>query len=172
MAEQPSLDVAAFNLGTLLTSLGRLSEATEAFQEAVRLDPSLAEALASLLQIRTTGSVVTAVRILGSPLATLPVRYRGPDAVQLTVDTRVPQPGVVFVNVPPRASVRILEPDDTLVRALQAQEGPALMWDLRTETGGPIPDGLYHVLVRGQDASGRPLAPQRFSFGVVHLRRS
>jgi Flp pilus assembly protein TadD len=171
LAEHPSLDVAAFNFGTLLTGVGRLTEATELFRHAVSLNPALAEGLAPLLQVRTTGNLITGVRILGSPLEAMPVRYRGPDAVRLTVATRV-EPGVLFVNVPPRSSVRILEPDGTVVRALQAGDSPTLVWNLMTEAGDPIGGGFYHVQVRGQGRSGRPAAPQRFSFGVVRLRGS
>ncbi len=162
LTEHPSLALAEFNLGTLLTELDRLGEASEAFQQAVHLDPSLGEALAPLLEIRTTGTVVTAVRVMGSPLETLPVRDRGPESVKLTVDPRGPAAGVLFVNVPARASVRILEADGTPVRALRAREGTSLSWDLLTQAGNPIPSGLYRVQVQ---------AAQRFSFGVVRLRR-
>jgi tetratricopeptide (TPR) repeat protein len=170
LTERPSLAVAAFNLGTLLTGRGRLAEAAEVFQAAVRLNPSLAEALAPLVHVRTKGNVVTGVRILGSPLATLPVRYRGPNAVQLTVNTMGGEPGILFVNVPPRASVRILEPDGTLVRALAAPDGRTWIWDLLTETGNPIAGGLYDVQVGATDAAGQPVVPQRFSVGVVRVR--
>lgn len=170
LSERPSLTVAAFNLGTLLTGMGRLSDASDAFREAVRLDPSLAEALAPLLQIRTIGSVVTGVRALGSPLETLPVRYRRPEAPQLRVSGRATEPGIEFVSLPPRALVRILEPDGTLVRVFPSQEGTSLAWDLLTDAGHPIAGGLYRVEVRGQEASGRLSAPQRFFFGVVRLR--
>ena len=167
LAERPSLVAAAFNLGTLLTEQGRLAEAAEAFRGAVRLDPSLAEALVTLFQIRAPGNTVTGARILGSPLATLPVRDRGPDAARLTLGGRAAEPGALFVNVPRGASVRVLMPDGTLVRDLPPQEGRTRAWDLLTWTGTPVASGLYQVHVRGTDASGRPLVLQRFSFGVV-----
>lgn len=170
LAEQPSLDVPAFNLGTLLTERGRFGEAGEAFEQAVRLNPSLGEALASLLEIRTSGTVVVGVRMLGWPLATFPVRGRGPEGVRLTVGTAGGVSGLLFVNLPPRASVRILEPDGSLIRAWSTRGEPALAWDLLTEAGHPIASGLYHVQVQGPDASGRPIAPQRFPLGVVRLR--
>lgn len=169
LAERPSLDVAAFNLGTLLTGRGRLGQAREAFQRAVRFNPSLAEALAPLLYVRTAGGVVTGVRVLGSPIASLPVRYRGPEAVQVSVDPMVAQAGIMFVNVRPGASVRIVEPDGTLVRALTAPEGQRLLWDLLSAAGRPITGGLHYVEVRAQDASGRSVPPQRFALGIVRV---
>ncbi|MEJ2370618.1 MAG: tetratricopeptide repeat protein [Gemmatimonadales bacterium] len=171
LAERPSLDIAAFNLGTLLTEEGSLAEAAEAFRQAVLLDPLLAEALEPLVWIRATGTRVTDLRILGSPLPVVPRRERGPDAVRLTLAARAPEPAVQFVNVPGRASVRIQRPDGTLVRVLPAQGGPTLQWDLLTKEGTPLRSGPYHVQVRGEDASGRPLAPQDFSFGVVRSLR-
>ena len=171
LVENPSLAVAAFNFGTLLTEQGRLEEAGTAFHQAVRLDPSLAEALAPLLHIRTTDTLVTDLRIMGSPLTTMPVRDRGPNAVRLTVAAGAAEPSVLFVNLPHGASVRVLRPDGTLVRELPAQEGPTRLWDLLTDAGNPIPSGLYHVRVRADDASSRSVARQRFSFGVVRSRR-
>lgn len=170
LAEQPGLAVAWFNLGTLLAEARRLDESSDAFQKAVRLDPSLAQALSPLLEIRTTGKVVTGVRSLGSPLASLPVRERGPRAVQLSIVTEGRGPAVRFLNVPPRGVVQILKPDGTLVRALPTGDGWALSWDLLTEAGNPIAGGLYRARVQGRDASGRPLSPQLFYFGVVRQR--
>jgi tetratricopeptide (TPR) repeat protein len=170
LAEQPSLAVARFNLGTLLTEEGRLREASEAFREAVHRDPLLAEALSRLLEIRTTGKVVSGVRGLGSPLATLPVRARNPRAVQMTLATEAARPGVRFLNVPARGLVQIVKPNGTLVRALPTGEGWALSWDLLTETGNPIAGGLYRARVQGRDASGRPVAPQLLYFAVVRHR--
>ena len=172
LAERPSLDVAAFNLGTLLAEMGRLTEASEVFGSALRLDPSLGEAISTLVLLRTAGSAVGGVRMLGSPLGTLPVRGRGRNAVQLTVRPDDTEPVVLFVNVPARASVRVVEPDGALVRAWGATDGPILTWDLKTRAGVPVDGGLYHVEVRAQDTSGQPLEPQRFSFGVVRQRDS
>ncbi|MGH7540479.1 MAG: tetratricopeptide repeat protein [Gemmatimonadota bacterium] len=169
LTERPSLAVAAFNLGTLLTGLGRLGEAAESFERAVRLDPSLGEAVAALLQVRTRGTIVTDVRLLGSPLATLPVRDRGRAAIGLRVAREAAEPAVGFVNVPPGASVRVLEPDGALVRALPVADGPDGTWDLRTATGDPIAGGLYQVHVQGADATGRPSTPRRLFFGVVRV---
>ncbi len=169
LREQPSLHVAAFNLGTLLTGMGRHREASEAFESAVRLNPSLAEALAPLFLIRASGTAIVGIREAGSPLARLPVRYRGPNAVQVSVSTTATVPALAISNVPPGAQVRILEPDGTVVRALRAAEAPRVTWDLRSATGNPIPGGLYHVHVQGQDSSGRPLPPQRFAVGVVSV---
>jgi len=172
LAERPSLDVAAFNLGTLLAEMGRLTEASEVFRYALRLDPSLGEAISTLVLVRTAGSTVVGVRLLGSPLGRLPVRGREPNAVQLTARPEAAEPVVLFVNLPTRASVRVVEPDGALVREWGATDGPILTWDFTTGAGDPVAGGLYHVDVRGQDASGRPLEPQRFSFGVVRQRDS
>jgi tetratricopeptide (TPR) repeat protein len=171
LTEQPSLAVAAFDLATLLTELDRPGEASEAFHQAVQLDPSLGEALAPLLEIRATATDVSGVRILELPVETLAVRDRGLESVRLTVIPSAAQRGVVFVNLPPGASVRILEPDGTPVRDLRAQEGTSLTWDLLTQAGAPIPSGLYHVQVQSRDVAGRAVAAQRFAFGVVRLRR-
>jgi tetratricopeptide (TPR) repeat protein len=171
LAERPSLDGAAFNLGTLLAGLERLPEAAAEFQVAADLNPSLAEALASLVEIRVRGNTVTSVRLLGSPLETLPVRSRGPNAVHLAVGPgpRSAQRGVALVNMPHRALVRILEPDGTVVRTLSGQEGPLWFWDLRDERGALLPAGLYHVQVWQSEGSAAAAAPQRFSVGIVRI---
>jgi Tfp pilus assembly protein PilF len=170
LAEEPSRAATWFNLATLLAEEQRLRESSRAFQEAVHLDPSLAQALSSLFEIRTAGKVVAGVKSLGSPLASLPVRERGPRAVQLTVSSDPGIPALVFLNVPPRGFVRILRPDGTLVRALPTTDGLTSSWDLVAETGNPIGGGLYRAFVQGRDASGRTLAPQLLYFGVVRQR--
>lgn len=170
LAERPSLAVAAFNLGTLLAAQGRLEEATEAFERAVRLNPSLAEALAPLFHIRTTGKVVTGIRLMGSPLPTLPVRDRGPNAVRVTVAPGAGSPGLLFVNIPPGASVHILKPNGAFVRALSAREGSRVTWDLLSEAGSPVGGGVYRVRVQPRDASGRAATPQLVYFGVVRVQ--
>jgi Tfp pilus assembly protein PilF len=167
--EQPSLAVARFDLGTLLAAQGRLGESSAAFQEAVHLDPSLAEALSPLLELRTTGDVVTGARSLGSPLASAPVRDRGPRALQLSVTTGAEPPGLRFINVPPGALVRILKPDGTIVRTLP--QGDGARWDFLGETRKPVGGGLYRAWVQGRDASGRPTAPQFLYLGVVRVNR-
>lgn len=170
VTEQPSLSVAWFNLGTALSETERLQESSEAFQRAVQLDPSLGQALSLLLEVRSKGNDVAAVRVLGSPLASLPVLDRGPRAVQLAVATDPDVIGVRIFNVPPRALVQILEPDGSLVRALPVTDGWSLNWDLHTEAGTPVSGGLYRVRVTGRDPSGRPFAPHQFYFGVVGRR--
>jgi tetratricopeptide (TPR) repeat protein len=167
--EQPSLAVARFNLGTLLTEEGRLREASDAFREAVHRDPQLAEALSRLLEIRTTGTVISGVRGLDPPLPKLPARARNPRGLQLTLSTDAARPGIRFLNVPPGGFIQILRPNGALVRALTGAGG-AGSWDLLTGTGNPIASGLYRVRVHGRDASGRTLAPQLLHFAVV--RRS
>ena len=170
LTEQPGLAAARFNLGTLLAEAGRRRESSDAFQRAVHLDPSLAQAISPLFEVRTTGTVVTGVKSVGSPLASLPVRERDPRAVQLTVSTDAGAPGLVFLNVPTRGIVQILKPDGTLVRALPTGDGNSLRWDLLSGPGHPIAGGLYRARVLGRGVSGRPLAPQLFYFGVVRQR--
>jgi tetratricopeptide (TPR) repeat protein len=170
LAEQPSLAVAWFNLGTLLAEERSLTESSDAFQQAVDLEPSYGQALSPLLEIRTTGTRVVGVRSLGSPLSSLPVRDRGPRAVQLTTTTESGAPGIRFFNVPPRALVQIVRPDGTLVRTLPSSASLALDWDLLTDRGAPIGGGLYEARVQARDASGRPLRGQLLYFGVVRQR--
>jgi tetratricopeptide (TPR) repeat protein len=169
VAEQPNLAVAWFNLGTLLAEDDRSRETSDAFQQAVRLDPSLAQALSPLLEIRTSGNVVSDVRTLPPPLVTMPVRDRGPRAVQLTATAEGTRGVVRFLNVPPRGVVQILKPDGTLIRTLPTSDEWSLVWDLMTDRGAPIAGGLYRARVQARDASGRALT-QFLYFGVVRRR--
>jgi tetratricopeptide (TPR) repeat protein len=134
LTEQPSLAAGWFNLGTTLAETGRVAASSEAFQEAVHLDPMIAQALSPLLQVRTSGKTVVAVSGVGPSIATLPVRRRAPEAFQLTI---AGSNRVAFLNVPPRGFVVVLRPDGTLVRALPTGEGGALRWDLLTEARNP-----------------------------------
>jgi Tfp pilus assembly protein PilF len=168
LKEQPALAVGWFNLGTVLAEVGRLREASDAFREAVHLDPQLAQALSTLVQIRATGRLVTEVRSLDSPLPSLPVRERRPNAVELVTASGSGSPAVTLLNVPLDGFVQILKPDGTVVRTLETGGGGSLRWDLLTDAGYPIAGGLYRVRVQGRDASGRPLGAQLFWFGVVH----
>ena len=170
LAEQPGLAAAWFNLGTLLTEQGKSAAATDAYRKAVALDPSIATALSPLMELRTNGTVVTEVRSVGSPLPSLPVRERGPRALQMTVATDAGGPGVSFGNVPPRGIVQILKPDGTLVRVLPSAGSMTLRWNLLTDAGNPIAGGLYRVQVQGRDAAGRSVAPQPLYFGIVRTR--
>jgi len=169
LAEQPSLASVWFNLGTLLTEENRQREASSAFREAVHLDPALAQALAPLLEIRTTGKIVSGVRTLQSPLLSLPVRDRGPRAARLTIATEMGKTGVEFVNVPAPGVIQILRPDGTLVRAMRSGDDGTLVWDMLTAAGNPIAGGLYSARVIGgaNDATGRPPAPQVIYFGIA-----
>jgi tetratricopeptide (TPR) repeat protein len=169
LAEQPSLVVARFNLGTLLLEQRRRVDAADVFRDAVHRDPAIAEALFRLIEIRANGNVVVAARELDSPLPTLPVRMPNPRAVHLTLSTDAVGPGVTFINVPPKASIQILKPNGSLVRSLPASSGSAVRWDLLTEKGAPIASGLYRVRVEARDPSGRPVDTQLFSFGVVRV---
>ena len=168
LTEQPSLVGAWFNLGTTLAALGQLHESSDAFQRAVDLDPSVAEALSRLFEVRTQGSAIANVRMLESPLSTLPVRDRGPRAIQLS--TADAAGGVRFFNVPPRSLVQIQRPDGTRIRLLTPVDGWSVDWNLTTDGGAPIPGGLYRAQITGRDPTGRPFAPQLLYFGVVRQR--
>jgi Tfp pilus assembly protein PilF len=168
LTEQPSLVAAWFNLGTTLATAGRLHESSDAFQRAVDLDPSVAEALSRLFEVRTQGSALAAVRMMPSPLASMPVRDRGPRAIQLS--TADAGGGVRFFNVPPRSLVQIQRPDGTRIRALTPVDGWSLDWNLTSDGGAPIAGGLYRAQITGRDPTGRPFAPQVLYFGVVRQR--
>ena len=167
LVEQPGLSVAWFNVGTVLAEMGRQVESADAFQEAVRLDPSLAQALSPLLELSSTGKSVTGVKSLGSLVTALPVRERGPGALQLSI---AGGGGVVFSNVPSRGFVLIFKPDGTLICALPTGNGAPLRWDLLAAPGKPLDGGLYRAQVQGSDASGRRVAPSPLYFGVVRRR--
>ncbi|MGQ0650186.1 MAG: tetratricopeptide repeat protein, partial [Gemmatimonadaceae bacterium] len=167
VTEQPGLAVAWFNMGTLLAQEGRLAESTAAFQKAVHLDPSLAEALSPLLELSTRGNAVTGVKSLGSPVATLPLRQRSPDALRLSL---AGDSVIAFLNVPSRGFVLIFKPDGTLLCALPAGDGGMIRWDLLTAPGRPIDGGLFRAQVQGRDASSRAVPPQALYFGVVRRR--
>lgn len=171
LAEQPSLDVAAFNLGTLLAASGRRSEASQAFHTAVGLNPALGEALAPLVEVRTAKEAVVGVRMLGSPLETLPVRGRGAGAVQLTARGRGGDRELLLVNAPRGALVRVLRPNGAVVRILRAGDDPTLALDVLIDRGTPIAGGLHYVEVHARGGDGGPQPRQRFAFGVVRLTR-
>ena len=170
LAEQPSLAATWFNLGTLLMEHRQTSAASDAFRRAVALDPRLAAALSPLVVMRTNGTAVTAVRAESSPLPSLPIRERGPQAMRMTVATDAAASGVSFGNLPPRGVVQILKPDGTAVRALSTAGNVTLRWDMRTEAGQPVTGGLYRVQVQGRDAAGRAIPPQPFFIGIVRDR--
>lgn len=167
LAEQPSLASAWFDLATLFVEQSDRPASVQAFRTAVSLDPALASALSPLIEIRTTGNAVSDVQRAGSPLPTLPVRERGPRAVQVGLDA-APAPGVSFSNLPSQGLIQVLTPDGTLVRALPTTGASTLHWDLLSGAGVPIPGGLYLVRVQGRDPSGRTLPPQQLYLGVVH----
>jgi Tfp pilus assembly protein PilF len=168
LAEQPSLVAGWFDLGTTLAESGQLHESSDAFQRAVDLDPSVAEALSRLFEVRTQGGTIVNVRMLQSPLSTLPVRDRGPRAIQLS--TADAAGGVRFFNVPPRSLVQIQRSDGTVVRALTPVDGWSVDWNLTMDGGAPIAGGLYRAQITGRDPTGRPFRPQLVYFGVVRQR--
>jgi tetratricopeptide (TPR) repeat protein len=170
LTEQPSLAVARFNLGAVLAGEGKLRESSAAFQEAVHLDPSLAQALSPLFEIRTSAKVVTDVRTLDAPLASLPVRERDPHAAALALPAEPGPHALLFINVPPHGVVQILKPDGSVLRSLPTGEGVTLRWDLLLDTGSPIAAGLYRARVLGHGPGGRAAPPQGFFFGVVRER--
>jgi Tfp pilus assembly protein PilF len=168
LAEQPGLVPAWFGLGTTLAASDRRRESADAFQHAVDLDPSVAEALSRLFEVRTRGGTIASVRTLQSPLPTLPVRDRGPRAIQLS--TADAGGGVRFFNVPPRSLVQIQRPDGTLIRVLTPVDGWSVDWNLTTDDSAAIAGGLYRAQITGRDPTGRPFTPQLLYFGVVRQR--
>jgi Tfp pilus assembly protein PilF len=169
LSEQPGLATAWFNLGTLLLEEGDTRGATEPFRKAVALDPSIAAALSALIAVRTRDSAVVAVTPMQTPLASLPVRERGPQAVRMTVGG-TGAPGVSFENLPPRGVVQILKPDGTPVRTLPTAGNLTVHWNLSTDSGQPVAGGLYRVQVQGRDATGRASPPKPLFIGIVRER--
>ena len=112
---------------------------------------------------------MSGVRVEPPPLSSLPVRDRGPRAARLTVPPPGGAPSVVFANLPPGATLQVLEPDGTPLRTLSADAQGAARWDLLTSAGSPVGGGLYRTSVQVRDARGRALAPRLFYFGVVRL---
>ncbi|MBC7894405.1 MAG: hypothetical protein H7066_03275 [Cytophagaceae bacterium] len=164
VAEQPTLATAWFNLGTTLTHLADRAGASAAFQEAVHLDPSFAEALAPLLEVSVIGSKVTSIRSLGSPLASLPLRARAARALAVRVEGPA---SLVFDNVPARGFVLIFRPDGSLLSALPTGAAGMLRWDLMVAPGQPLGAGLYRAQVQGRDASGNIVPLQVHHLGFV-----
>lgn len=163
VAEQPTLATAWFNLGTTFTRAGDRAGATGAFQEAVDLDPALAEALSPLLEVSVTGSDVTSVRDLGSPLAALPLRERAGLAFRVRADGA----HLVFENVSPGGYVLIFRPDGSLLCAIPSGPTGTLRWDLKVAPRQPIGAGLYRAQVQGRDASGSSRPLQLLHLGIV-----
>ncbi|MEO7963992.1 MAG: tetratricopeptide repeat protein, partial [Gemmatimonadaceae bacterium] len=167
LAEEPSRAAAWFNLGALLAREGNINESTDAFKEAVHLDPSMAEALSPLVLVRTKGDAILDVKNWGAPLKSLPSRDRSPNAFAMTLaaDNKV-----AFINVPPNALVLIFRSDGTLLCALPTGEGGVRRWDMLTSPTHPIGAGLFKALVQGRDAAGQLLPSQFVSFGIVRQR--
>lgn len=163
--EQPSLAVAWFNLGLLLSGDARREEAERAYREAARLDPLSAQALSSLFRLTFRSDSTVAVDTITLPLTSLPIRDRGPRAVQAGV--RSDSGGLAFVNVPATAIVQIFRPNGTLMRTLRSQGALVLDWDLRTERGQLVGPGLYRVRVLGRDTAGQPVPAQTFHIGIA-----
>ena len=170
LVEQPGLAAGWFNLGAVLAEAERSRESADAFEHAVQLDPTLAQALSPLLELNVATGRVVGVRSAPLPLATLTMRERDSRATRLTVPVDGAAPGVTFVNVPSRGIVQILKPDGTILRTLPTSTGGTLRWDLLLDTGAPIAGGLYRARVVGSGASGQSVAPQLFYFGVVRQR--
>jgi hypothetical protein len=119
--------------------------------------------------VRTKGDTITGVRLLAAPLSTLPVRDRGPRAIQLSAANEG-APGVRFFNVPPRSLVEIMKPDGTLIRALQPTDSWSVSWDVMSESRTPVAAGLYRAQITGRDPTGRPFAAQLLYFGIARPR--
>lgn len=164
VSEEPSRASAWFNLGTVLLQERKPSEASSAFQQAVHLDPLLAQALSPLVQLNVAGAEVTGVGALTTLIGAAPLPGRSASAFQLAVTG---ERHVSFMNVPPRSFVLVLKPDGSLLFALPTGDGPALRWDLMSARKEPIAAGLYRAELRGRDAAGRPLPTQSVYFGIA-----
>ncbi len=168
VAEQPSLSVAWFNMGAVLAEAGRPSESARAFGQAVKLDPSLAQALMPLVQINVRGRTVTGATPASPPLAGLPLRDRGPHALEMSVRSGQAGAGIEFLNVPPKGIVQILRSDGTVLKTLAPQQDTVrARWDFLGDAGAPVTGGLYRARLLARDAAGRPAAAQFLYFGVV-----
>lgn len=167
LAEQPSLATGWFNLGTALVAQGKRTESEDAFRRAVVLDPELGQAVGTLVAMKVQGGTVAGVTALGSPLATLAVRDRGPRA--LRVEPTPDGAGLVLANVPPFGTVQVIASDGTTLRTIAAGAQPVVPWDLRVDGGAPIGAGLYRLRVLGKDQFGRPRPPQLVGIGIVRM---
>ncbi len=166
IAEQPGSAIPHFDRGLLNLALARQGTAERSLGEAVRLDPTLAQALTALLDVHGDSTIQT-VRVLDTPLPTVLVRDRGPRATRITsaVDGR----SAVFLNVPAGALVQIFSPDGTLLRSLRMGSGLILPWDMRTTAGRPIAGGLYRARMQPRGGAS-PNPSQTFLFSVVRTR--
>lgn len=152
--EQPSLAEAWFNLGTVLITEAKVSDANVAFAKAVSLDPRMHEALLPLVEFHTHSTTVDAMR---TRAATLP-RDRGQAFMPARVSIGVASTGgtlnVEFSAAGVISRVDISRPDGTLVRSMPTSATPA-RWDLKSDAGAPVAGGLYRARIFTRDASGR-----------------
>ncbi len=169
VAEQPSLAVAWFNLGTALVALGQTGDAAAAFRRALALDPVLDRALASLVRVRVRERAVLESAALASPVPATGVAALAPQPVRVGPGRVGAGAGIVFAPVPPQTIVRILRPDESVVRTLSVAAGGTLGWDLLGESGKPVGGGLYRARVLARDASGRQLPALTLPFGIVRV---
>lgn len=166
IAEQPSLASAWFGLGLLFSSRNQTDSAVRAFTESVRLDASLAEGLAPLLEVTTDGKKVSSVRALPvSVAAAAPVHPSGagvalvPNGVTLSMS-----------NVPARGFVLVSKPDGTLVCAIPTGEGGTVSWDFAIAPGSLLAEGLYRLRTQSRDPAGQLVSsPSRM---MAVLRRA
>ena len=174
LAEQPWLDIAAFKLGTALLEQDRRAEAERWFQEALHLNPSYAEVYDALLffQVSSPDARIAEVQLF-SPLSAGAASDEPPgDALRIISDPDAAAPDAVrFINLPANATVQIYTRQGALLRALEKPPAsPFLSWDLRTETGQPIPSGLYLIHVRARDDAGQALWTTVLRWAAVRQR--
>lgn len=164
LAEQPSLATAWFGLGLLL--IDRPDSATTPFAEAVRLDASLAEALAPLLQVTTDDKKVSAARVL--PVA---VPFASPSNPLGAGVTLTPNGVTLDIgNVPPRGFVLVSKPDGTLVCAIPTGDGGTVSWDFAIAPGSLLAEGLYRIRTQSRAPAGQLVSsPSRM---MAVLRRT
>jgi hypothetical protein len=62
--------------------------------------------------------------------------------------------GIMIAGLPASASIEVFSADGVLVRKLDESDGDGgRLWDVRDNTGSPVPSGVYLVLVKSDGAA-------------------
>lgn len=93
----------------------------------------------------------------------VPNPYRGRSVYERGGESRAAR----FINLPPRATIRIFTLSGNLIRTLETSGDTNIDWDLNTSTGLPVASGMYLVHVEGRDSSGNSVGEKIIKFGVV-----
>src|SRR5262249_7680118 len=93
--------------------------------------------------------------VLANQVHPVPNPYYAHSAYELTQFAR----RIRFVNVPPRATIRIFNLAGQLIRTLEKDDASTsvLEWDTHSDNGLPVGSGIYiyHVHTPGGDSTGR-----------------